>query len=241
MTGKHGGTKSLHRRALRTRLFASWSIVLGAFAILVGACILDHDRCDANEVHATPDALDYCVCAAGAIPDPKGYGCLRCGAHEVVKGAKCVCKDGFDKESPTASCKAVVGQPIGAACSDASPCTDPYPYCASDGPDAYCTKRDCSTDDCPSGYSCESGGGAMFCAKLPTGIDAPCTSNDDCAAFEAAECNTFDKKCVLGSCAIGKTDCPNGWSCCDIGAFIPGISFCAAPGGIMCPGKIVTP
>jgi hypothetical protein len=246
MAGKIGGTMLLRRCALRTReihqRFRFWPILLGSFAVIASGCILSDDRCDANEVHATPGKLDYCACAPGSIPDPKGYGCLKCGAHEAVKDGKCTCKDGFVKDSPTASCHESVGQPIGAACSDESTCTDPYPYCASDGPNKYCTSQDCTGTDCPSGYTCETRTDSKFCAKLPSGIDAPCATNADCSAFAASECNPFSMKCLLGSCATGKTHCPNGWSCCDVGMFMPGISYCAAPDDpMMCFGQIVMP
>jgi hypothetical protein len=221
------------------RQFRSWSLLVGVIAGFSSSCILD-ERCDEDQVHKIEGTLDYCECAPGTIRDPKGYGCRRCSSHEVVKNDMCVCKEGFAKASPNGSCEAVTGQVIGAECSDASSCIEPYPYCASDGPERYCTLENCTDSNCPDGYTCETIESQKFCAKLPTGLDATCTSNEDCAAFDASECDTFNRKCVLGGCAAGRVQCPSTWICCDIGMFLPGTSFCAAPGG-MCPGKVVTP
>jgi hypothetical protein len=222
-------------------MLRSWWILVGASAFLAAACLLDDDKCDANQVHETPGFLDYCQCAPGTIPDPKGYGCLPCGEHEVVQDTKCVCDDGYTRASPADACEVIMGQVIGEECSDNSSCNDPYPYCAADGPEHYCTQENCTNETCPNGYTCETVDSGKFCAKLPSGIGEPCTTNEDCTAFDANQCDGFNKKCVLGGCATGKVKCPSTWACCDLSAIVPGISVCGDPGAGMCPGKVVTP
>lgn len=223
------------------RGFRLWSALIGSLVSLGGACILDDERCDENQTHSTEGVLDYCKCAPGSVPDPKGYGCIRCRANEMVEDGKCVCKEGFTKGSPTAACKESVGPALGSACEDHTMCSEPYPYCATDASEKYCTKQGCMDTDCPADFTCEMRGGERFCAKLPSGIGEPCMANADCASYDADECDTFNKKCVLGGCAMGKRSCPHTWVCCDLSMFVPGVSVCGGPDAGMCPGKVVTP
>ncbi|HET8934509.1 MAG TPA: hypothetical protein VFN67_13765 [Polyangiales bacterium] len=207
--------------------------------VLCHSCLVDSDYCDANQVHATPGVLDYCECAPGTVQDPKGFGCKRCAKHEVAKAGKCECAEGFSRSTSSAACEEQEASALGSTCTDNSMCSEPFLYCATDGEQHYCTVQDCD-DNCPDRYTCETRSGAKFCAKLPSGIGEACSSNDDCSAFDAAECDTFNKRCVLGGCATGAIKCPSRWNCCDLSVFAPGVSFCAAPDE-MCVGKVVTP
>jgi len=215
------------------------AVLLTVVSLCGYACIAG-EPCDANQVHVVDGLLDYCACAPGSIRDPKGYGCTPCGKNEEVDDGKCVCRSGFSRTTPTAACERIEGQAIGVTCDDSAGCRDPYPFCASDGAERYCTRSDCGDDDCPDGYTCETIGDERFCAKLPSGIGEQCGSNDQCTEFEASECDTFNRRCVLGGCAAGRSSCPNTWQCCDLSMFAPGVSFCSMPGE-MCVGKVVTP
>jgi hypothetical protein len=194
---------------------------------LVAACIVGdgEDRCDKNQVFVGGDA-PACLCAENTIMDPRGYGCVPCGANEVVTGAACACASGFARATPSAACEPVVGQELGAACTGEGTCRAPYPYCATDGADKYCTVQGCgATTPCPTSYRCEQG----FCAKV-TGLGKACSSPADCAGTDAVFCNTFaGSTCVVQGCAADTSLCPAGSVCCAIA----GNSSCAV--GASCP------
>jgi hypothetical protein len=223
-----------------SRVGVARAAFLTAVSLWGYGCIVGGNKCDENQVHVDEGSPDYCTCAPGTIMGPDGYGCVRCGKNEEVDDGRCVCRPGFSRTSPTAACEKTEGQAIGAACEDSAGCRDPYPHCATDGSERYCTRTGCGDEACPDGYTCETVGDSEFCAKLPTGIGEQCSSNDQCADFDASECDTFNRRCVLGGCAVGRSSCPNTWQCCDISMFAPGVSFCSMPGE-MCVGKVVTP
>src|SRR5690242_8241666 len=57
------------------------TVVLAAAAL--SGCIVSDDRCGRNQVEVKED-FPLCACAEGTIPDPRGYGCIKCGEHEEV-------------------------------------------------------------------------------------------------------------------------------------------------------------
>lgn len=62
---------------------------------------------------------------------------------------------------------------------------------------------------------------------LPTGLGASCSSNADCAAFDATFCDSFmSHSCLVEKCATGENACPGGWACCDFSALLSGLSIC---------------
>lgn len=68
-------------------------------------------------------------------------------------------------------------------------------------------------------------------AMKPTGEDAQCTSDADCAGFEASFCDTFvTGTCLVPNCTLAPNDsCFVGKECCDLSSF--GLStLCIAAG-----------
>lgn len=212
------------------RLRYAQGLLAIAPALCAPACLIE-DKCDANQVYLDADHQATCICAPNTVSDPKGYGCIPCGEHEMVTGTVCVCEPGFAKPPGGATCEPVVGQELGAACTGTGTCTEPYPYCATDGADKYCTDQCVSNTDCPLSYRCETG----FCAKV-TGLGEACTKSEDCAGTDSLFCNTFAAStCVVDDCAGDTSKCPNGSVCCAIGTN----SSCAVGTTCMPPTMLV--
>jgi hypothetical protein len=117
-----------------------------AAAAAWASCIYDKDeRCSPGE---ELNAAGYCECPAGSVPvyneifvtDGKPDGnlmrlsCKTCGAHEVVAEEKCVCDDGFTRESDASPCVVETAPQVnfGTACTDDSACTGPGATCILD-------------------------------------------------------------------------------------------------------------
>jgi hypothetical protein len=140
------------------------------------------------------------------------------------------------------------GQAIGATCTGNASCIEPFPYCAMDGSDPYCTKQGCKAGECPTGYSCDAASEASFCAKLPSGIGVACTATGgECDELEANFCESFMAHvCFVEDCATGQSKCPGEYACCDLSSLV-GMprSLCFAPNQLQngaCPaGTLVTP
>lgn len=210
-----------------------------AAVFLWSGCIVDEgdQRCDANQVVVKGSGFtgETCGCAAGAVPDPKGYGCTLCGANEVVSNGKCACGEGYARTSDTGPCEKAL---IGAACTGDEGCSGQFPDCATDGAERYCSVKNCSATSCPTGYACEQANGTSFCAKLPARLNNPCTTNDECTTAEGQVCDTMQTHtCILTGCATRQVTCPGYWACCDVGAIMPGFSICAEPSSLKPDGS----
>lgn len=211
----------------RLRSFCAWALA----ALLVtqfplSGCLVKGDRCDQNEM-ISPSNPGVCVCVEGTVPDPRGYGCVRCQKNEEPANGICQCTLGFERKTSSAPCEASAGGVPGAACDDATPCANPYPYCASWEGESFCTTQDCSTQSgCPSKWRCEQAQGERFCARPPAGLEKTCAAADDCKDTEAKYCDTiFTQKCYVDKCATAENVCPSSYSCCDLAALI-GNSIC---------------
>lgn len=211
-----------------------------ASSAALSGCLVSGDRCDANQVELKGDSFG-CVCAEGAVPDPRGYGCVKCGENEEAVAEKCECKMGFHKPSPDKPCEESTGGVLGAECSDTLPCADPYPYCASSGSESFCTTQGCTgSEECETGWRCNTPGAAGFCEQ-PAGLGKACTSPADCAGTEATFCESFvTRTCIIEKCVEDPAVCPGGNVCCDMTALI-GTSVCTPSsllmGGMCADGK----
>jgi hypothetical protein len=224
------------------RHVVAWSGVLTGL-LCTSSCLDEDEKCDANQVHVTRGQLDFCECAPDSVAQPSGAGCLRCAAeaHEVPQAGKCECAPGFVRASGGGACEAAVGQALGATCTGEGSCSAPYPYCASDGADKYCTTQGCTSNkDCPASYRCEQPGAGGFCAKV-SGLTTACTAAAECAGLDASDCNPFLKQCVIPSCKAATSICPNGFVCCDLSAIMPNLSTCSAGATCSPPGQLVSP
>jgi hypothetical protein len=206
-------------------------------AAALSGCIVGDNKCSANQVELTGDAV-ACACAPGAVPDPRGYGCVMCGEHEQVVSEKCECEMGFHRPSPDAACEETTGGVLGAACNDTMPCAEPYPYCASAGAESFCTTQGCAgNDECETGWRCNTPGAGGFCEQ-PAGLGKACEAPADCAGTEATFCESFvTHSCIIEKCLGHPEVCPSGNVCCDMTALV-GSSLCTPSmvlmGG-MCP------
>jgi len=65
----------------------------------------------------------------------------------------------------------------------------------------------------------------------PTGMGVPCSSNADCAPFDAKLCDVvMTHACVLDRCATGDNICPMDSVCCDLSNLAEGVSVCVDEG-----------
>jgi hypothetical protein len=52
--------------------------------------------------------------------------------------------------------------------------------------------------------------------KAPTGVGTPCTSDADCAGFDADYCElAVSKTCLVQHCTVSPNSCFTGRDCCD--------------------------
>lgn len=237
--------ESTHARGLWRAVAGCWAVL----AALAAGCHTGSERCDVHQVVSKNEGngAEYCVCAVDAVPDSRGYGCTPCGPNEHVDQGKCACSDGYERPAADAGCEQVTGQPIGAACDADNACSEPYPFCVGEGDDRYCTKQGCVPGACPAGYTCDGSGDSAFCARLPSGLGAPCTAGgNECSGFEASYCESFmAHSCFVDACASGQNRCPGEYACCDLGGLVgEPLSLCLAPSQLsagMCPGGMVMP
>jgi len=223
-TGDVRGSKS------RPRLRALPFILV----LMSASCLYDaDDRCGENQSYED----GHCVCV-------EGYGlyvqeCRPCGENEVGNPTgPCECEEGLVRVAEGEPCI----EAVGLTCSTDEDCASAeFSHCHLEGDSGYCTKSDCTAggDDCPGSYACNDRGDPAFCERPPTGLNTPCTSNEDCDEFEAAYCETlFQHACVVEGCAADPTICHGDWVCCDIGLI--DASFCTPPGELVdgeCPAN----
>jgi hypothetical protein len=193
--------------------------------------------CGTNEM---PGASG-CVCKSGHGRSTPAEACAPCGANEVtdLTGA-CICDAGFARTSPQEACAAITSGP-GASCNASTPCSDPsFSYCrAAEGTEGYCTSQACTTSaNCSTGYTCDLAASPSFCARPPTGLGNPCTSDADCAGNDATYCDLFvTKGCLVQGCSLSPDNCPEGYECCDLSAYMIPKPLCVsiALGGCVTP------
>lgn len=197
---------------------------LAAVLTLVASCIYDPDRpCGAHQRHEDGE----CICDPGYRQNEYLTACVACGLNEVGSGRSCQCMAGYSRSSTTNVCEPnspALGLPCDGTCSDPV-----YAYCyAPPSGSAYCTNTGCtSSAECGGGYGCDTERTPRVCSKLPSGVGHPCTSDDDCAQFEAKHCETYLlKTCLVRDCAAAEVSCYPGTVCCDYSlAFLP-LSLC---------------
>lgn len=189
------------------------SFVLLASGLMLTGCLVDsEDRCGENQTFAGI----YCVCEEGTIPLADGSGCQKCGEHETPSNGMCVCEPGYVRASADSACTEQT-EGLGTRCDpEASTCTGEYPLCGGPkGKDPICTASCTGNADCSGGLVCSPMGDDRVCAFPPTGIGAPCSKHDDCAAFDASFCSPLGA-CIIADCgASGDARCPGDSVCCD--------------------------
>ena len=178
-------------------------IVLGLSAVCVSACLYDaDDRCRGGRVLSA----GLCVCP----PDTS------------LMGEQCVAKMAAPKG-------------LGVACDTATHCEDEtFSVCKMTAADeGYCTKEGCADDaECGGDYYCAKDASPAYCKHLPTGTDVECSSDDDCAEFDANYCAPANlegvRLCVVAHCT--ENSCAPGLKCQDISKYRPGTPpLCIAP------------
>jgi hypothetical protein len=148
---------------------------LGLAPLLASGCILDDDKCGANQVESSTK-FEGCTCAANAVPNEDGVGCRMCPENQEAKNGACSCVAGFSRASPTAACMQVVdsGAPEGGtaeagmsmssgtrglnmACKSSADCEGfDATYCVTLQAPNVCQIEGCvtKTHTCPADYEC---------------------------------------------------------------------------------------
>jgi hypothetical protein len=222
-------TGGLHGSKWRRR-FAALPFILLLTSV---SCVYDaDDRCGENQVYED----GHCACAAGfGLYEQE---CRSCEENEVGNPTgPCECEDGLVRAGEGEPCIEAVGM----TCSVDDDCTNSeFSHCQLEDDSGYCTKADCTAggDDCPGSYACNDRSDPAFCERPPTGLGTACSSNEDCAEFEAAYCESITQQaCVVEGCAADPAICHGDWVCCDI--TIIDASFCTPPEELEngeCPG-----
>lgn len=194
--------------------------------LLNPGCVYDpDDRCDANQQLEG----ELCVCVEGTVL-VDGH-CVECAENAHVAGTSCACDAGF-VATTTGECVATA---LGAACvPEGAPCADPtYSTCIAAEDGGYCSLLGCaSAEDCPAPFACDTAADPTFCRRPPTGLGAPCATNDDCSGLEASYCEALQShSCQVADCSTA-ADCFIGWGCCDLTPF--GLPTMCVPEG-SCP------
>jgi len=197
--------------------------------VLVPGCIISGDKCDAHQVKVEDDDFALCVCEPGAAPNSNGVGCTPCGKNREVQNGVCTCTEGFVPAADGDGCEA---SDIGASCIQDDDCASSSPYGVANKTQPYCSSSGCSSNsDCPGGWTCEASNDTRYCRKPITGLGVQCTTNDNCAGFEANYCeNLQTHTCILQGCAVQDVVCPSEWLCCDYSALLGApLSTCISP------------
>jgi hypothetical protein len=192
-----------------------------AVAMLASACVYDgSDRCSPSQSLSA----GVCVCAPGFGFDAGAGACVVCGDHQQVVSGVCACVSGWVLDATTRQC--VPDFPgLGAACTASTACTHAeFPTCHQQGGGSgYCTTEGCTGDpDCHAGYKCDLVASPAYCRRPTLGEGTTCTSDDDCASFEATWCaiGITPRACAQRDCTLGASDqCFVGEICCDMAAY----------------------
>jgi hypothetical protein len=227
----HGTMTTWVKHGLLGLLSRTPGIVTLLGLVLASGCIFNPDeRCGENQVY--DQASLGCKCVPTAIAS--ATGCTPCGANEEPVAGKCSCKTGY-KLGATGVCE--VSQSLqntactpGAACADAK-----YSRCAP-GPagTGYCTNPCTGAAGCETaGWVCTTWEATPYCKRPPTGVGTSCTTQAQCASFDANVCETTQAKaCIVTGCMVTPNTCSGGMACCDY-AKVGGPTICVAPG--TCP------
>ncbi len=201
-----------------------WPGALPLLLVLTpAACIYDADeRCGADQVYED----GQCVCADGF--GLSGQECLPCADNEVSNPTgPCECAQGLIRLAAGEPCTEALGQP----CTSDEECPSAnFAHCRLEAESGYCTQQDCAVGggDCPGDYACNDRTDPSFCERPPTGLGTECSSDEDCAGFEAAYCEVVaEHMCLLEGCATDPGICHGDWVCCDIGLI--SASLCIPP------------
>lgn len=207
----------VEQRPPRRRPALKGSILWVAFAIS-GGCVLEdgNDRCGPNQLLWSSN--ERCVCAEGTAYMPE-QGCVPCGEHEVAAAAGCVCETGYGRTPATGLCEPIP-EGIGTPCTSNAECLNPaFPHCQlTPSGEGYCTTLGCVDDaGCSGGYACNITETPSFCQRPPTGNGVPCTSDADCAGYDASYCEVFvSGTCLVRDCSVTPDSCFTGFECCDL-------------------------
>jgi hypothetical protein len=201
--------------------------------LLASGCLYDADsRCGSNQ-RFTPNT-GLCLCIDGYGFDAENDDCVPCRDDELSEASLCVCANGLVRNESTGECEPGVAG-LGTACDPGASdsCGEPdSPYCApTSAGSGYCTRTGCvSSEDCSGSYACDANASMPYCARPPTGQGNSCTTHEDCAAFEASYCESFQtNQCMVAGCTLEPDDCFIGYECLDLSEF--GIENLCAPIG----------
>ena len=115
---------------------------------------------------------------------------------------------------------------IGTFCAADSNCSGTYPYCRAPSGTTSSAKictRECTVEDCPAGYSCQSSSPAgttgKACLVKPGSTDlcSFCANDQECSTGLCAYDDLGHRWCT-GTCQVA-ADCGTGYQCVDIGQF----------------------
>lgn len=188
--------------------------------------------CGANEVTSPTGS---CQCAPNFGRSEPTAACTPCGQNETTGATgACECKAGFGRTSPQEPC--VRFSALGLECdTQATPCADAtYSYChAASGTAGYCTSQGCATSaDCEGGYTCSTAISPSYCHQpfsAAVGVGKPCTTDADCAGTEATYCDLFVTfGCLVQGCTLAPDNCPTGYECCDLSAYMVPQPLCVS-------------
>jgi hypothetical protein len=190
-------------------------------AAQLGGCIVEDDWCGPHQVR-DKENHSICRCAPDAVLSANGYSCEPCGENESVATGKCECIAGYARAAAGSPCVKSTTSAVGDPCSDALPCTEPNPYCATVEGESFCTKPGgCTANaDCPPNTVCHRQGDMRFCGSVP-GLAQVCGSQAECTGTQATYCETYSAKvCLPQGCVADPASCPSAWVCCDLTRFI---------------------
>ncbi|HEY6881196.1 MAG TPA: hypothetical protein VI299_24390, partial [Polyangiales bacterium] len=112
------------------------------------------------------------------------------------------------------------------------------------------SKEGCVPVPPDAGESDAGGGTDSGSPSAPTGVGTACTSQADCASFDADFCLPFpgQRFCAVRNCASGEHRCPSDRVCCDVSfanTFFTDLTManglCITSAGCAMGGKVVTP
>lgn len=169
-----------------------------------------------------------------------GNACLydaddRCRGGREFNGVSCTCPTGTVETAGECVQKIEAPSGLGAPCDAEKSCDgETFAFCQmTSDEEGYCTSHGCTADsDCGGDYYCAQGAEPTYCKRMPTGVGEQCTTQEDCASFDAGYCmqNPRDgsKVCVIANCE-SDTDCPPGNTCMDLSQILPGTPNICVP------------
>lgn len=182
------------------------------------------ERCDENQEYRG----SACHCIEGTVPASDGIGCVECGPNQVIKEYQCVCDEGFEQLVEDGPC---IEKPegLGEPCtpSDGS-CNDRYPVCVVRPSGTGLCTNECDTgSDCADGFGCTSiGEGKKVCTPPASGDAVECTTQEDCAGFDAHDCSLVGR-CIVRGCSE-EIGCWGDAVCCDF-SHLGATTACMSP------------